>query len=55
MKEITREDWQKNPTPRMMWVWDSNEEYKKKLLVVHCLRVKMFVEVLLLKMRTVQQ
>ena len=23
MKEETYEDWQKNPTPRMMWVWDS--------------------------------
>ena len=22
MKEVTYEDWQKNPTPRMMWVWD---------------------------------
>ena len=26
MKEVTYEDWQKNPTPRMMWVWDYNEE-----------------------------
>ena len=29
MKEVTYEDWQKNPTPRMMWVWnysvDKNE------------------------------
>ena len=23
MKEVTYEDWQKNPTPRMMWVWNS--------------------------------
>lgn len=22
MKELTYEDWQKNPTSRMMWVWD---------------------------------
>ena len=22
MKEVTYEDWQKNPTVRMMWVWD---------------------------------
>ena len=22
MKEVSYEDWQKNPTPRMMWVWD---------------------------------
>ena len=21
MKEVTYEEWQKNPTPRMMWVW----------------------------------
>mgnify|MGYP003419686759 CR=1 FL=1 len=26
MKEVTYEDWQKNPTPRMMWVWDYNED-----------------------------
>lgn len=40
MKEITREDWQKNPTPRMMWVWDGNEENREKRLVVHCLTRK---------------
>ena len=28
MKELTYEDWQKNPTPRMMWVWDVDEEKK---------------------------
>ena len=28
MKEVTYEDWQKNPTPRMMWVWDSSENNK---------------------------
>ena len=28
MKEVTYEDWQKNPTPRMMWVWDSRENNK---------------------------
>ena len=26
MKEVTYEDWQKNPTPRMMWVWNSKVE-----------------------------
>ena len=26
MKEVTYEEWQKNPTPRMMWVWDSKVE-----------------------------
>ena len=29
MKEVTYEDWQKNPTPRMMWVWNDDDEYKK--------------------------
>ena len=23
MKEVTYEEWIKNPTPRMMWVWDN--------------------------------
>lgn len=35
MKEVTHEDWMKNPTPRMMWVWDDNEESKKQEKVVH--------------------
>ena len=34
MKEVTYEDWQKNPTPRMMWVWDSNIEDKIKRMVL---------------------
>ena len=29
MKEVTYEDWQKNPTPRMMWVWNNNNEEEK--------------------------
>ena len=29
MKEVTYEDWQKNPTPRMMWVWDDGSSRKK--------------------------
>ena len=28
VKEITYEDWQKNPTPRMMWCWNSSERDK---------------------------
>ena len=28
MIEVTYEDWQKNPTPRMMWVWDGGERDK---------------------------
>ena len=35
MKEVTYEDWQKNPTPRMMWVWDSSENNKKQLKVIY--------------------
>lgn len=26
MKEVTYKDWIKNPTPRMMWVWDDVED-----------------------------
>lgn len=37
MKEVTYEDWQKNPTPRMMWVWCSEDEEKKKRKVVYIL------------------
>ena len=29
MKEVTYEEWQKNPTPRMMWVWNDDDKYKK--------------------------
>ena len=35
MKEVTYEDWQKNPTPRMMWVWDDNENNKVQLKVIY--------------------
>ena len=35
MKEITYEDWQKNPTPRMMWVWDNNPASAAKRKVVY--------------------
>ena len=34
MKEVTYEDWQKNPTPRMMWVWNSNVEDRLKRMVL---------------------
>ena len=36
MKEVTYEDWQKNPTPRMMWCWD-NENTKQQRKVVYFL------------------
>ena len=35
MKEVTYEDWQKNPTPRMMWVWDVHEKDKVQRKVVY--------------------
>lgn len=38
MKEVTYEEWQKNPTPRMMWVWNENETNKVKRKVVYVLR-----------------
>ena len=40
MKEVTYEDWQKNPTPRMMWVWDGNENNKKQRKVIYFLDPK---------------
>lgn len=40
MKEVTYEDWQKNPTPRLMWVWDSKVEDKVKRKVVHFIEDK---------------
>ena len=35
MKEVTYEDWQKNPTPRMMWVWDNLENAKEQRKVIY--------------------
>ena len=35
MIEVTYEDWQKNPTPRMMWVWDCSERDKRKRKVIY--------------------
>lgn len=35
MKELTYEDWMKNPMPRMMWVWDDNETCRGKLKVIY--------------------
>ena len=35
MKVITYEEWLKNPTPRMMWVWDSNPEKAIKRKVIY--------------------
>ena len=41
MKEVTYEDWQKNPTPRMMWVWDDDEDDRKQRKVVCFIRPKL--------------
>lgn len=35
MKEVTYEDWQKNPKPRMMWVWNDDVIDKEKRKVVY--------------------
>ena len=37
MKEVTYEDWQKNPTPRTMCVWNSKGEDKVTANVIHIL------------------
>ena len=38
MKEVTYEDWQKNPTPRMMWVWNATVEDKVQAKVIFVLK-----------------
>ena len=35
MKELTYEDWQKNPTPRMMLVWDDDPVNTSKMKVIY--------------------
>ena len=35
MKEVTYEDWLKNPTPRVMWVWDDKVGDKVKRKVIY--------------------
>ena len=35
MKELTYEDWVKNPAPRVMWVWDFDEEKKVQRKVIY--------------------
>lgn len=38
MKEVTYEEWQKNPTPRMMWVWNDDIEEREKSKVVYVIK-----------------
>lgn len=35
MKVITYKEWLRNPTPRMMWVWDVNEKDKVQRKVIY--------------------
>ena len=35
MKEVTYEDWKKNPTPRVMWCWNSNVENRVRVKVIY--------------------
>lgn len=35
MKELTHEEWQENPTPRVMWVWDEYETCREKMKVLY--------------------
>ena len=48
MKEVTYKDWQKNPTPRMMWVWDSNEKNKTQRKVIYLLKENITYPVIVL-------
>ena len=38
MKEVTYEDWKKNSTPRMMWVWNDDEAYRAPRKVIYVLK-----------------
>ena len=38
MKEVTYEEWLRNPTPRMMWVWDVDEKDKVQRKVVYVVK-----------------
>lgn len=48
MKEITYEEWIKNPTPRMMWVWDSNEKNKNQRKVIYLVKENITYPVIVL-------
>ena len=43
MKEVTYAEWQKNPTPRMMWVWGYDEDYKVQRKVIYVLKADAYV------------
>lgn len=35
MKELTHEEWMENPTPRRMWVWDSDKSDRIQAKVIY--------------------
>ena len=41
MKEVTYEDWLKNPTPRTMWVWEGGERDQVIRKVIYFIENKM--------------
>lgn len=38
MKEVTYEEWLRNPAPRMMWVWDYDKDQKVQRKVVYVIK-----------------
>ena len=38
MKEVTYKDWKKNPTPRVMWCWNSSERDKVPAKVISVIK-----------------
>lgn len=48
MKEVTYEDWIKNPIPRMMWVWDDNENNKVQRKVIYIIDKQITYQVIAL-------
>lgn len=48
MKALTHEDWMKNPTSRMMWVWDDYEVCKEKMKVLYVLEQNVVYPVIVL-------
>ena len=48
MKELTHEEWMKNPTPRMMWVWDVDETCRVKLKVIYFSRLDVIYPIIVL-------
>ena len=42
MKEVTYEDWQKNSTPRKMWVWSYDEGNKAQRKVIYVLKAGVY-------------